>query len=206
MTKTVIPHSFIYIHGFGSSPASWKAQLMKQAIERLPAHQIDLPQLPFSPQSAMTALQQLLQQRIAQKGVEHVTLIGSSLGAYYALYWAERFQLKAILINPAVRPWESLANHLGDNQNYHTGEHFTFYPYHIAELRQYDVEVLESPEKIYLLLQTADEVLDYRQALAKFPNSPLELQQGGSHGFDNFEQMIPSILNFAGISDTAPTE
>ena len=154
----------------------------------------------------MAVLQSLLERRVAQRGAEHVTLIGSSLGGYYALYWAQRFRLKTVLINPAVRPWESLSNYLGDNQNYHTGEHFTFYPHHIAELKQYDVEVISQPENIYLLLQSADEVLDYRQALAKFPDSLIALQQGGSHGFDNFEQMIPSILNFVGISDTARTK
>ena len=193
------PNILIYIHGFSSSPASWKAQLMQNEIAHYPSHQIKTPQLPFSPKAAMDQLEQLVEHVSEQEGHQQITLIGSSLGGYYATYLVHTYDLRAILINPAVRPYHSLEKYLGENQNYHTGEVFTFHSHHVDELKRYDIDTIQHPERYLLMLQTADEVLDYRHAVEKFPHSPLILQEGGSHGFDDFDKMIPQVLEFAGI-------
>lgn len=192
-------HVLIYIHGFGSSPASWKARALQHAFKNLASHLFDAPGLPFSPQAAMKLLQTRVEHYLSRSETKTLALVGSSLGAYYAIYLAQHYDLKAVLVNPAVRPFELLENYLGENHNYHTGESFVFQPHHIDELKRFDVPYIQQPERFLLLLQTGDEVLDYRQALAKLPHSPTVLQQGGSHGFDNFERMIPSVLNFIGI-------
>ncbi|MBL4606465.1 MAG: alpha/beta fold hydrolase [Pseudomonadales bacterium] len=195
------PYMLIYIHGFGSSPSSWKAQLMQQEIAARPPHQIEIPLLPFSPKAAMAQLEALIKRQIRRVGSEHLCLIGSSLGGFYATYLAHTYDLKAILINPAVQPYISLEKYLGENRNYHTAEVFVFHPYHIDELKQYDIHVIQKPEHFLVMLQTADDVLDYRQAAEKFSHSPLVIQEGGSHGFDDFDKMIPKVLEFAGIID-----
>jgi len=133
--------------------------------------------------------------------IQQLCLIGSSLGAYYATYLAHVYDLKAILINPAVHPYDSLEKYLGENHNYHSGEAFTFHRHHIDELKYYDIDNIKKPERFLVMLQTADEVLDYRQAVEKFPKSSLIIQEGGSHGFDGFDKMIPTVLEFAGIID-----
>ena len=46
------------------------------------------------------------------------------------------------------------------------------------------------------MVQTGDEVLDYRQALEKFPNSPHIIVEGGSHGFQHFSDYIDHIFSF----------
>lgn len=195
------PHTLIYIHGFGSSPSSWKAQLMQNEIASRPPHQIEVPLLPFSPKAAIELLEALIKQQMETVHKQHLCLIGSSLGAYYATYLAHVYDVKAILVNPAVRPYASLEKYLGENKNYHTGETFIFHPHHVKELKHYDINIIQKPERFLVMLQTADEVLDYRQAVEKFPHSPLILQEGGSHGFDDFDKMIPTVLEFAGIID-----
>lgn len=174
---------------------------MQQAFQPLAPHRLLVPALPFSPADAIALLESQIVPLLAQTQLQ-VDLIGSSLGGYYAIYLAKRYDLKAVLINPAIRPFDLLENYLGENHNYHTGESFVFEKQHIAALKVFDVEHIERPDAFLLLLQSGDEVLDYRQALAKLPHSPTVLQQGGSHGFDHFEELIPSVLDFFGIKPT----
>lgn len=191
-------HVLFYLHGFASSPSSWKAQALQEAFQTLAPHRLLVPALPFSPTDAVALLESQIEPLLAQTQLQ-VDLIGSSLGGYYAIYLAERYNLNAVLINPAIRPFDLLENYLGENHNYHTGESFVFESRHIGALKNLDVEHIKRPDAFMLLLQSGDEVLDYRQALAKLPHSPTVLQQGGSHGFDHFEELIPSVLNFLGI-------
>lgn len=192
-------HVLFYIHGFASSPASWKAQALQRVFQQqLAPQRLHVPALPFSPAEAIGLLESQIKPLLAQKHLQ-VGLIGSSLGGYYALYLAQRYGLNAVLINPALRPFDLLENYLGENHNVHTGEAFVFEPRHIDELKRFDVEHIDRPDAFLLLVQTGDEVLDYRQALAKLPHSPTVLQQGGSHGFDHFEEQIPMLLDFFGI-------
>lgn len=192
-------HALIYIHGFASSALSWKARTLQHAFNALAPHLFEAVELPFSPQAAMNRLQTRVEHYLSRPEIKTLSLVGSSLGAYYAIYLAQHYDLKAVLVNPAVRPFELLKNYLGENHNYYTGETFVFQPHHIDELKRFDVPHIQQPERFLLLLQTGDEVLDYRQALAKFPQSPSVLEQGGNHGFDGFERMIPVVLNFIDI-------
>lgn len=125
-------------------------------------------------------------------------LIGSSLGGYYATWAAERFGLRAALINPSVRPYELLTRYLGDNANLHTDEHYELRAEHVAQLLDLKVEI-GHPERFMYLVQSGDETLDYREAMQKYAACAGVLEAGGSHGFDDFETRIPAIFNFLGL-------
>lgn len=185
---------FIYIHGFNSSPESFKARFFKQWMtERGWADQVLVPQLPHWPAKAITLLEQLVQAHSDR----NIVLIGSSLGGYYSTWLVEKYGLRAVLINPAVRPYELLADMLGEQGNYYTEERYELTRDHLEQLLAINREVLHYPDRYMLLTQTADETLDYREAVEKFSESPRLVQQGGSHGFDQFEHVIPAILAFA---------
>ena len=47
-------------------------------------------------------------------------LIGSSLGGFYATFLSEEYDLPAVLINPAVRPFDSRESLLGEHRNYYS--------------------------------------------------------------------------------------
>ena len=71
----------IYIHGFNSSPASSKAQLLKARLEALGrGGEFAAPALPHSPAQAAALLDALVARHAG------ATLVGSSLGGYYATY------------------------------------------------------------------------------------------------------------------------
>lgn len=181
-----------YIHGFNSSPQSAKARLLQQALHDMPTVQFHVPELPYDPQRSIEILSQEVEACLSQP----IGLVGSSMGGFYGTWLAEQHDLPLVLINPAVRPYELLKEYLGENENIYTGEKYCFTEKHIDELEQLDVASLTKPERYLLLTQTADEVLDYQQGVEKYAASLQIIEQGGTHGFDRFENHIKTIFEF----------
>ena len=182
----------IYIHGFNSSPASAKAGAIQRELERR-GHGGDFlaPALPHSPAAAAALLAQLMRVH------PDTCLIGSSLGGFYATWLAETHGVCAVLVNPAVRPYELLAGEIGRQKNFHTGEEYDFTAQHIAELRALEVDSI-APERYLLLVATGDEVLDYRHAVEKYRGARQLVIEGGDHGFSDFAHYLDTVLAFGG--------
>ncbi len=182
----------LYIHGFNSSPQSWKARALGEYISAYGvAIDYRVPDLPWEPERAAALLADTIRPLLPRRPL----LVGSSLGGYYATWLAENHDLRAVLINPAVRPYELLLDYLGDNANLYTEEHYELRPEHVEQLRALEVEVTR-PANFMYMVQTGDETLDYNQAVAKYAASRGIIEAGGSHGFDHFERWIPAMLNF----------
>lgn len=187
----------IYLHGFNSSPQSYKSKALHAYMdEKGMLDCLISPAIPAVPDDAMKLLVDLYE---SNREFGEVAIAGSSLGGFYATCLAERFGCKAVLINPAVRPHLLLAKYLGENINYYTSEHWMLDESHIEQLRLLDVENRSQPERYLLMLQKGDETLDYRQALAKYSDCATVLEEGGNHSFENFEQHIKQLLQFCGI-------
>jgi hypothetical protein len=196
-------NALLYLHGFNSSPASYKAQALQSFMrERGLEAQLSLPEIMPAPAEAHQ--QCLAEYRRLQQQFEKVAVAGSSLGGFYATVLAERFGCRAVLINPAVRPHILLEKYIGENVNYHSAVRWQFEPVHIEQLRSLDVEIITSPERYLVMLQTGDETLDYRDAIAKYTGCPMLIEQGGDHSFSGFEQHIPRLLEFCDIISANP--
>ncbi len=139
-----------------------------------------------------------------QGGRNHITLIGSSLGGYYATFLAEKHGLKAVLINPAILPDRDLEQFLGPQRNLYTDEPYELTRKHLEEMSALRVARITRPDRYYLLVQTGDEVLDYREAVRYFTGARQKVIEGGDHGFQKFEQVIAEILAFAGHGQPPP--
>ena len=100
----------VYLHGFRSSPQSRKAQMLREHLQKLGrVDQFVCPALPASPRMAS----QLALYAARSTRVEHLAVIGSSLGGYYATWVAEHLGCRAVLLNPAVDPARDLQAHIG---------------------------------------------------------------------------------------------
>jgi predicted esterase YcpF (UPF0227 family) len=153
------------------------------------------PDLPHRPAAAMEVLESLL----AARDPAGTTLVGSSLGGYYATWLAERHGCRAVLINPAVRPYVGLGQYLGRQRNLYTGEPYDFTEAHLAELRALEVERV-TPGRYLLLVTTGDEVLDHRDALARYRGCREIVVQGSDHGVSDFEHYLGPVLAYAGVT------
>ncbi|OJZ16309.1 MAG: esterase [Thiobacillus sp. 65-29] len=183
----------VYLHGFNSSPASGKArQLGEYLAAQGRGGEYYCPALPNSPREAVATVEAaLVPQRPAS-----ITLVGSSLGGFYATHLAEKHGWKAVLVNPAVHAHRLLRDAVGPQSNWHTGEKWTFTEAHLAELAALDVPAITRPERYLLLAQTGDDVLDYRDAVACYAGARHIIEQGGDHGFSGFERHFQTILDF----------
>lgn len=186
----------IYLHGFNSSPGSHKAQALKRYMEeRGLADRFSCPALPHLPRQAVA----LVEAEIALYPRESVTLAGSSLGGFYASYFAERHDLRAVLINPAVYPQRDLRAYLGVQQNLYTQQQYELTEEHLRQWEQLNPPALR-PQRYLLLVETGDEVLDYREAVERYRGARQIVIEGGDHGFASFPERIPLLLEFAGLA------
>jgi len=187
----------LYIHGFNSSPASHKSRLLEQRLEVMGrGSEFACPALPDRPAQAMA----LLEERLSRVQPADVTLVGSSLGGYYATYLAEKIGMRAVLVNPAVEPYVGLQSYLGPQKNIYTGATYELTRQHLEELLVLYVERPTRLSRYYLMVTTGDEVLDYRKAVQKYAGAKQLVVQGSDHGFGDFGDYLDSVLEFAGIA------
>lgn len=184
----------IYIHGFNSAPGSFKAQLVGRRMRALGrADEYQVPELPHRPARAMALLRELVERHPG------AALIGSSLGGYYATWLAEHYALRAVLVNPAVRPYTLLNGFLGPQKNLYTGAEYELTVQHIEALQALEVAAVH-PERYFLITRTGDEVLDYRDAVEKYRGARQWVIPGGDHGFGDFENYLDAALEFCGVT------
>ena len=188
--------TIVYLHGFRSSPASAKAGQLRAAVAALDAASrpaLFVPELSHQPQRAMAEIDRLA----AGRDPARLCFVGSSLGGFYAMVAAERYGARAVLINPAIRPDEALAAHAGVQTNLYTGAPFEVTGVHFAELRALRVTRIRRPDRVFLLVETGDELLDWRESVAFCAGAWQFVRGGGDHAFQAFAEQIPAVLRFA---------
>lgn len=182
----------VYLHGFNSSPQSHKAQVLGRYMEQ---HGLGAryacPALPPLASDAIREIEEL--------PLRGACLVGSSLGGFYATYLAEKHAAKAVLINPAIEPHVGLRAYLGAQKNLHSGEPYELTAAHLEEWRRLCVPAI-TPSRYLLVVETGDEVLDYRMAVARYAGAEQVVIQGGDHSLQSFAEHLPRILRFAGFT------
>ena len=186
----------LYLPGFRSSPLSMKSRLLAAQMQALGrSDQWRCPQLPASPKLAI----ELALSLVKDVPAEELTIIGSSLGGYYATWLAEQLACRAVLLNPAIVPLLDLEQHVGVTTAFHSDEPFEFKRDYIDELRAYAVPAISRPERYFLIAATGDEVLDYRDMVAHYAGARQTVIDGGDHGISGFAAYLAPVLQFCGI-------
>ena len=184
----------LYLHGFRSSPQSAKARAMAARVQAdHPQVSWWCPQLPPSPREAAA----LIQQGVARWPRQHMAVVGSSLGGFYATWWAEQAGCKAALLNPAVDPARDLARYIGEQSAWHDpAERFFFRPEYIDELRALQPGPITRPERYFAVIAKGDELLDWREMTGRYPGAQVRLLPGSDHALSDFDQHIDAVLAF----------
>jgi len=186
--------TIVYLHGFVSSPQSKKAVMLGDYLRNVVSG-IDyvVPEMHHRPARAVA------QAEAACKAVDSddLTLVGSSLGGFYATVIAERLGCRAALLNPAVRPATHFHRYLGTQRNLYTGEEFVLTEEHVAELAALQPAAITRPERYWLFVETADEVLDYREAVEFYRGALHTVVRGGDHTLVSFPEHVAEIVAWA---------
>ena len=196
----------IYLHGFTSGPQSAKARALgtRMAARGLGARFV-CPQLPAEPADAIALAESLAARNYSGGGTalpagDAITVVGSSLGGFYATVLAERHGWRAVLINPSVLPAMTISRYLGPQQWLYTGESFVVTPAHIAQLRAMQLPAITRPERYWLFAEEGDETLDYRDAVRFSAGARQDVLPGGDHSFTRWPDYLDAVIAFAGFA------
>ena len=190
--------ALVYLHGLNSAPQSIKGQLLARAVAQLPTPPgLHLPKLAPDPVDAVRDVVRWVEQQ--GRDATKLTFIGSSLGGFYATVLAERFDARAVVINPATKPYRSLESFLGPQRNLYTGETYELTASHLDAMRSLAVERITRPDRYLLLVRSGDELLDWREAVRYYAGGWQYVGGGGDHGWADFGPMVPTVLQFAGV-------
>lgn len=189
----------LYLHGFRSSPTSMKARMMADAMaQRGLAADWACPQLPASPREAIDLAMGIARRQLEGADTPRaLTVIGSSLGGFYATWLAEQLGCKAVLLNPAVQAARDLATQVGEHHMYHSDAPFVFLPEYVDELAAIHAPRITQPDRYFLVAATGDEVLDWREMRDRYAGCRQRIVQGSDHGLSDFAQWMPEVLEFA---------
>ncbi len=189
----------VYLHGFRSSPRSVKAQrVMRWAQDIGRTDQLWVPALPASPAEALALIESTVSAWRAQQPDLDIAWIGSSLGGYYATVMAERFGGRAVLLNPAIRPYDDLVRHVGRQTLYFSDEEINFIPAYLDDLRAMQCHKLTNLSRYCLVAELGDEVLDARLMIATYQGAHQRVVTGGDHALSDFEDHVSAVMSFVG--------
>lgn len=182
----------LYLHGFRSSPRSAKAVKVGQRVAtEHPGVTWWCPQLPPSPAEAMA----LIRQGTANWPRDRMAVVGSSLGGFYATRLAVDTGCRAVLLNPAVHPARDLAAHIGEQTAWHDPqERFFFRPEFVDQLQALSGGELPDPSRVLAIIARGDEVLDWREMVARYPGVALRLLPGSDHALSDFDDHLDAVF------------
>lgn len=190
MTKTIL-----YFHGFKSSSKSSKAQSLKNFIAKNTKNtKIIIPDLDDNFQNAHNQIEELI-----RLSGSNIVFMGSSLGGYYASYFSQKLKKKAVLINPAVHPLKDFEVHLGENENYSSGNKFNISSKEISFVRTLSYKKLLTPNDLLILLESGDEILKYNKSASYFSGAYIDITFGGNHSYSSFKSKFHKIQKFLDI-------
>lgn len=190
MTKTIL-----YFHGFKSSSKSSKAQSLKNFIAKNTKNtKIIIPDLDDNFQNAHSRIEELI-----RLSGSNIVFMGSSLGGYYASYFSQKLKKKAVLINPAVHPLKDFEVHLGENENYSSGNKFNISSKEISFVRTLSYKKLLTPNDLLILLESGDEILKYNKSASYFSGAYIDIEFGGNHSYSSFKSKFHKIQKFLDI-------
>jgi len=191
---TRAPTHLLYLHGFRSSPQSFKARMLHTWLQQhAPQVAWWCPQLPPSPREAW----ELMREGTRSWPVHSMAVLGSSLGGFYATVVAEALGCPGVVLNPAVEPARDLVRHVGDQTAYHDpAQHFEFKAEYVDELRALTPPRITEPSRYAAVIAKGDELLDWREMSARYAGSQMLLLEGSDHALSDFAQQLPFVLQF----------
>lgn len=193
--------TLIYLHGFRSAAASKKAHILGAALQYVHADwEYITPNLSFDPAVAFAQIEAILLRQVWP--TQNVTLVGSSLGGFYATVMAEKYGCRAVLLNPSLKPYDTLAAYVGPQTNLYLDEPFTFTTDHLAALRAVAINKITESQRYMVIVEMGDELLDHHHTLAQFAGAEQIVVEGGNHDLASFPTHIASLLSFAKCADS----
>lgn len=172
----------IYIHGFKGSYQSDKVQYLKDAFPDADVYGFPVPE---KAQDAYLEIDKQLMDAFATDS--DVILVGTSLGGFWAQFFANKYALKSVIINVCVAPHISLAEFVGTEraEGWTTADADAYYSFFQHQ---------RAPEyPCVVLLEEGDELFESKFTATLYPTAKVHLLPGGNHRFTNYPKMVEAV-------------
>lgn len=185
--------TIIYMHGFLSSPESNKVRVLRKAAPagvRVLAPDLNVPPLEAD---------RIISEAIEREGTQGLSVVGSSLGGFWAARAAVRYGLRCALLNPCFNPWVFVSAHTGIQAVFGTNRTVDVKASAADELRtlaQAVSPLAVAPERTLVVLGTADETLDWRAGAQAYAACRQVILPGEDHRISRIEAVMPRIMDF----------
>ena len=189
-------NTILYFHGFKSSSDSTKAKDLHKFISKRTKNTILIT--PNIHDNFHDAHDQII--NLIESNQPNIFFMGSSLGGYYASFFSQKFNKKAVLINPAIPPLKDFEIHLGKNKNYSNGNKFIITKNDIDYIRSLSYKKILKPKNLMILLESGDEILNYNDTSSYFSGSHIDILYGGDHSYSSFKEKFNKIQDFLKIT------
>lgn len=184
----------VVFHGFGSDG---KNSSLTKVVSSIPnVNVVPLTYPTKNPVETSVTIYNQLNSAISLD--EEVIFVGSSLGGFWAEHFSRRYKnAKLVLINPSTKPWDNLKVRIGENFNYYSNEKFTVTDADVADYRKFATAV-PSSTPVYLVVGTADEVVNFRVACDKYTSrAKIVTVPGGDHRLTGFDDIVKKVIDDA---------
>ena len=189
-------NTILYFHGFKSSSDSTKAKDLHKFISRRTRNTILIT--PNIHDNFHDAHDQII--NLIESNQPNIFFMGSSLGGYYASFFSQKYNKKAVLINPAIPPLKDFEMHLGKNKNYSNGNKFIITKNDIDYIRSLSYKKILKPKNLMILLESGDEILNYNDTSSYFSGSHIDILYGGDHSYSSFKEKFNKVQDFLKIT------
>lgn len=191
----------LYIHGFASTGSSPKASQLQEMTGR----QVLAPSLSHDPYEDMEVLGGM----IRDHGVG--TVVGTSLGGFYALYLAQKFDVGLVVINPSLTPYKTLGSCLNPaHPVYGTEDVFSWTREKVEALKTlgHVVSAATSTKNSNILWSRAllmvaenDDVVPCGDAITAMPYAAVVKDPSQGHRFQDLMPYADAILKVVNAPD-----
>ena len=184
----------LYFHGFKSSSDSSKARQFKNFVaDNTRNTKVIIPDLKDDFRMAFKQIKYLI-----KESGSNIHFVGSSLGGYYASFFANKNKCKCVLINPAIPPLKDFDIYLGENENYDTKKKFLIKKDDIEFLRS--KKYIKNHQNMLILVESGDEVLDFHKCVSFYKGCFIDVFFGGDHSFVSFNSKLLKISKFLDLN------
>lgn len=189
----------LYLHGFRSSPRSFKAQRLQHWLAaHRPEVQWCCPQLPPSPRAAVELIEHVC---AGWPDDGRAAVVGSSLGGWYATVLGIRRGWPTVVMNPAVDPARDLARYIDEQlPAFHADAAdagFLFRREFVDELRALQPSAGALPARCLAIIADGDETLDPDEMGSRYAGATeLRVVAGSDHALSDFDDHLPHLTRF----------
>ncbi len=183
--------TIIYLHGFNSDGNSTTIKEIRKEISGLLSISYDYIEADIAFQQIRELIDDTLQKD------NDLIIAGTSLGGFWANYFSQKYQLKCVLVNPAINPSVTLrkAVEFSPLLNYNTGESREFIFDHADAYKKYEVPVESGINRI-IVLGKNDEVIDYKKSEEVFRNKGRIILTEEGHRIEDYGKIIHILKEF----------